>query len=229
VLSSESDKLGTDEARETAGSVLEAIVVSPPPNQDAQLAPYRLSALGQVTLAASSPSPSSSTGMDLDSPSPSAAPQIDLAKTWNLGFTYLELAPAIRKGAEDMLIQLTQCVPPFVPHVPKSLLHARRNGLTALAYALALANTIRILASFIMAFAAPWSDAVKKSGAWAYFRDVVRKFGEMRVKKGLEHREGADAVLCAFARAAGVNGLWSVLPLNLGPEERSVAMFSLLV
>jgi len=71
-----------------------------------------------------------------------------------------------------------------------------------------------------MVFAAPWSDAVKKSSAQEYFGDVVRKVGEMRVKKGFQYREGADAVFSAFARAAGVDGLLSLLPLNLVPEER---------
>ena len=54
---------------------------------------------------------------------------------------------------------------------------------------------------------------MKKSGAQTYFRNVVRKVGEMRVKKGFEHREGVDAVFCAFARATGVDGLLNVLPL----------------
>jgi len=70
-----------------------------------------------------------------------------------------------------------------------------------------------------MVFAAPWSDAVKKSSAQEYFGDLVRKVGEMRVK-GFQYREGADAVFSAFARAAGVDGLLSLLPLNLVPEER---------
>jgi ribosomal RNA-processing protein 12 len=100
-------------------------------------------------------------------------------------------------------------------------------ALTTLAYAPALGNILRILASFIMVFAAPWGDPVKKSSAQAYFRDVVRKVGEMRLKKEFEHREGADAVFCAFARAAGVDGLLSVLPLNLVPEERLAAIFAL--
>ena len=71
-----------------------------------------------------------------------------------------------------------------------------------------------------MVFAAPWSDAVKKSSAQEYFGDVVRKVGEMRVKKGFQHHDEVDAVFSAFARAAGVDGLLSLLPLNLVPEER---------
>lgn len=227
LLSSESDEIDVDELRVTAGYVLEAIVAHPPSKQDAQLAPYWLSVLGQASLAASSPIPSSSLGMDLDSHSSSAAPHIDLPKIWNLAFTYLESTPTIRQSAEEALIQLTQCIPPLVPQAPKSLLHTLDSGLTSLAYAPALGNTLRILASFIMAFAAPWSDLVKKSAAHAYFRDVVSKVGDMRVKKGFEHREGADAVFCAFARAAGVDGLLSVLPLNLVPEERLAVMFAL--
>jgi len=82
---------------------------------------------------------------------------------------------------------------------PKYCLHALDGRLTSLAYASALRNTLRALASFIMAFAAPWSDAVRKSGAQADFRDVTRKVGEMRVKKVFERREGVDAVFCAFA------------------------------
>jgi len=52
------------------------------------------------------------------------------------------------------------------------------------------------------------------------FGDVVRKVDELRVKKGFQYREGADAVFSAFARAAGVDGLLSLLPLNSVPEER---------
>jgi len=47
----------------------------------------------------------------------------------------------------------------------------------------------------------------------------VRKVGEMRVKKEFQYREDADAVFSAFAQAVGVNGLLSVLPLNLVPVE----------
>ena|SRR5258708_5710070 len=108
----------------------------------------------------------------------------------------------------------------------QSLLHTLDRGLTSLAYAPALGNILRTLASFIMAFAAPWSDAVKKSGAQTYFKDVVNKGGEMRVKNGFEHRESADAVFSAFARAAGVDGLLSVLPLNLVSEDRLAITFT---
>ena len=48
----------------------------------------------------------------------------------------------------------------------------------------------------------------------------------MRVNEGFQHREGADAVFCAFARAAGVDGLLIVLPLNFVPEERLAIMFT---
>jgi len=228
LLSPESDEVDESEARETASFVLDAILASPPSKQDAQVTPYWLSVLSQASVSASSPTLSSLSEMDLDFHSPSAVSQIDLPKIWNLVFAYLESTPTIRKSAEEALIQLTQCVPPLVLRLPKSLLHTLDGGLTSLAYAPALGNILRILASFIMAFVAPWSDAVKKSSARGYFRDVVRKVGEMRVKKGFEHREGADAVFCAFARAAGVDGLLSILPLNLVPEERLAMVFSLL-
>lgn len=225
--SEETDDIDPDEARETAGSVLEAIIASPPSKQDAQIAPYWLSVLGQASLAASTPTPPSSSGMDIDIHSPSTMPQIDLPKIWNLAFTYLESTPAIRKSAEDTLVQLTQCVPSFLPHPPKSLLHALDGALTSLAYAPALGNTLRTLESLIIAFAAPWSDAVKKSAAQTYFKDVVRKVGEMRVKKGFQYREGADAVFSAFARAAGIDGLLNLFPLNLVPEDRYAVIFDL--
>jgi hypothetical protein len=75
-----------------------------------------------------------------------------------------------------------------------------------------------------MALAAPSGDAVH---AHTYF-GVVRKVGEMRVKKGFEHRKGVDAILCAFARAAGVDGLLTLLPLNVVPEaeERVAFLFA---
>jgi ribosomal RNA-processing protein 12 len=220
LLSSESDNIDPDEARETASSVLEAIAASPPSKQDAQLAPHWLSALGQASLAAPSPTTPSPSGMDLDTHSPSTVAQIDLPKIWDLAFTYLESTPEIRKSAEDTLIQLTQCAVPLLPHPPTSLLHTLEASMTSLAYAPALGNVLRILEGLVLVFAATWNDAANKSAAQAYFRDVVSKVGEMRVKKGFQYREGADAVFSAFARAAGVDALLSLLPLNLVPEER---------
>jgi len=129
LLSSESDDIGPDEARETASSVLEAITAKHPSKQDAQLAPYWLSALGQATLGASSPTPPLPSGMDLDTHST----QIDLPKIWNLAFTYLESTPEIRKSAEETLIQLTQCVALLLPHPPTSLFQTLASGLTSLA------------------------------------------------------------------------------------------------
>jgi len=70
-----------------------------------------------------------------------------------------------------------------------------------------------------MVFAAPWSDAVKKSSAQEYFGDVVRKVDELHVKKGFQYREGADAVFSAFARDRRTVKSITV-PLNLVPEER---------
>jgi len=61
---------------------------------------------------------------------------------------------------------------------------------------------------------------MKKSSAQEYFGDVVRKVGEMRVRKGFQYREGADSIFCAFPQEARVDGLLSLLPLNLVPEER---------
>jgi hypothetical protein len=91
--------------------------------------------------------------MDLDSRSPPAVPHVDLPKIWNLAFTYLESTPATRKSPEEALIQLTQCIPPLVPQPPpNSLLHTLDGALTSLAYAPALANILRILARFIIAF-----------------------------------------------------------------------------
>jgi len=60
---------------------------------------------------------------------------------------------------------------------------------------------------------------VQNSSAQECSGDVVRKVGEMRVKE-FQYREGVDAVFPAFVRAAGADGLLSLLPLNLVPEER---------
>jgi len=89
---------------------------------------------------------------------------------------------------------------PAPTHTPFATIEG---GLISLAYAPALGSVLRALEYLIMVFAAPWSNTVQKSSAQEYFGDVVRKVGEMRGKKGFQYREGADAVFCAFARAAG--------------------------
>ena len=115
--------------------------------------------------------------------------------------------------------------PTPVPHAPESLLHTLDGSdLTSPAYVPALLNTIHIFGQIHHV-----CGAVERRGEEIWRAGVsymVRKVGDMRVKKGSQHLEGVDAASSASARAAGVNGLWSVLPLILVPEERSVAILS---
>jgi len=153
--------------------------------------------------------------MDLDTHST----QIDLPKIWNLAFTYLESAPEIRKSAEETLIQLTQCVALLLLHPPTPLFQTLGGGLTSLAYAPALGNVLRTLEGLIWCCGAAerCGEEVKCAGIFWRCGEEGRRDAR---EEGVSYREGADAVFSAFARAAGVDGLLSLFPLNLVSEAR---------
>ena len=134
---------------------------------------------------------------------------------WNLAFTYLESTPGIRKSAVETLIQLTQWSRPF-SHNPFATLEG---GLTSLVYAPRWGTFQHSGRSHHGT-----CGAVERCGeefkCTGIFGDVVRKIDELRVKMEFQYREGADVVFSASARAARVDGLLRLLPLNLVPEER---------
>lgn len=106
----------------------------------------------------------------------------------------------------------------------KIVMHVR-TSLDALSYARAVPQMLAVLASFIRAlrFRPPASIDLPRTAAEHLLLDLVQKTGELRVKKGFEHKEAADEVLKAAMSVLGPEVLFRVLPLRLMPEDRCVA------
>jgi len=168
LLSSESDDIDPDEARETASSVLEAIAANPPSKQNTQLTAYWLSALGQASLGATSTTPPLPSGIELDTHSHLAATQIDSgiwhSHTSNRPQKFVKAQRNPSSNSPNASRSFSRphphpcCQPSKAPHTPR--------------VRPALGNVLRTLEGPIMVFAAPWSDAVRKSSAQEYFGDA---------------------------------------------------------
>ena len=223
-LLSESDDIDPDEARETTTSVLEMLAANPPSRRPtcAVLAqrprpnlPWSILTLCHQEW--------TSIHTHTQPRRRSTCPKIGIwhSHTSNRPQKFVKAQRKYSSGSPNASYPFYRTHPhPFT---------TLEGGLTSLACAPALGNVLRTLEGLIVAFAAPWSDAVKKSSAQEYFGEVVRKVGEMRVRKGFQYRKGADSIFSAFAQAAGVDGLLSLLPLNLVPEEVSCHICSVWV
>ncbi|KIJ49356.1 hypothetical protein M422DRAFT_59161 [Sphaerobolus stellatus SS14] len=107
--------------------------------------------------------------------------------------------------------------------VSRIVLHVR-TSFDALPYARAMPQMLTILASLIRALIHRPANATSDfppTAAELLLLDVVQRVGELRIKKGFEHKESADEVLKAAMSVLGPEVIMRVLPLGLLPEDRS--------
>lgn len=153
-------------------------------------------------------------------------------------FSYLEsIDLTIRKSASMALTALVSksitpamieaAVAEHTQKKPKSplrrILAHMRLFLDALPYAGAMPQVFAVLASLLLALrhrpTQPPSEN-PPTAAELLLLDVVQKIGELRIKKGFEHKEAADEVLKAAMSVLGPEVVLRVLPLGLIPEDR---------
>ncbi|KAF8586684.1 NUC173-domain-containing protein [Ramaria rubella] len=98
-----------------------------------------------------------------------------------------------------------------------------RSSFDALSYARAMPQMLGVFASLLLALrhrpTNPSAD-FPPTAAELLLLDLVHKIGELRIKKGFEHKEAADEVLKAAMSVLGPEVIFRVLPLRLIPEER---------
>lgn len=162
----------------------------------------------------------------------------DLDMVFKSIFSYFQSADAaIRTSTSVALTALVSksFTPPIIeaaiaensPTKPKSpvgkiLAHVRMS-LEALPYVRAMPQMLSVLASLLLSLRhrpqKPTSD-LPPTAAELLLLDVVQKIGELRVRKGFEHKEAADEVLKASMSVLGPEVILRVLPLGLISEDR---------
>ncbi|KAF8521281.1 NUC173-domain-containing protein [Hysterangium stoloniferum] len=102
-----------------------------------------------------------------------------------------------------------------------------RTSLDALPYARAVPQLLTVVASLLHALRhrpPSKSSSPRPTAAELLVLDLVQKAGELRIKKGFEHKESVDEVIKAAMSVLGPEVILRVLPLGLLPEERTAGL-----
>jgi ribosomal RNA-processing protein 12 len=203
-------------------SLISALLASSPMKTDAAQAPAWLDLLG---AAFASGAVVFQGDTDLDAVFKSMFSYLESTDVTIRRSTSLALTTLISKSFAPPMIEAA--VAENTQKKPKSpvgrILAHMRFSLEALPYARAMPQIFAVLASLILALRhrpKQLSSEFPPTAAELVLLDVVQKVGELRIKKGFEHKEAADEVLKAAMSVLGPEVVLRVLPLGLIPEDR---------
>ncbi|EJT97410.1 NUC173-domain-containing protein [Dacryopinax primogenitus] len=97
-------------------------------------------------------------------------------------------------------------------------------SLSNISYAQAVPYVMRVITALLSRLRVRTGNSVTRppTAAEKLMISTIKIVGAMRIKKGFEHRERADAVLGMAIEVIGPEGVLDVLPLNLEPEKLAV-------
>jgi ribosomal RNA-processing protein 12 len=197
-------------------SVLKVVLSSPPSKSDFTLSASWVQVLGGALVAFNT----------IDS----KAAGSELGKVWKSVWNFLESTDAtVRKEAAKSLASISTC---FTPALIEAALADRQGStairkiiaqvtkaLDALTFARAIPEILATISALITSLAyKEESDA--PTAAEMLLSPVILRVSELRIEKGFEHKEAADATLAVAMRVLGPAVLLELLPLNLEPESR---------
>ncbi|KAF7306090.1 rRNA processing protein [Mycena chlorophos] len=195
--------------------VLNAVLSSPPSKSDATLSPAWVQVLG--------------TAMATYSITDANAASQELARVWKAVFSYLESSDVgTRTSAADSLRRLTGCITPSMIDSALAEKDSRSTlgrivaqvtkELDSLAYASAIPQTLSVISELILALR--YRADGRTTAAERLLLPLITHIGDLRIQKGFEFKEDADATLAAAMRVLGPHVLLGALPLNLEPSDR---------
>ncbi|CAK5265693.1 unnamed protein product [Mycena citricolor] len=213
-----------DESTDTAdqiSSVLQAVLSSPPSKADTTLAPAWTQVLGTAMFCYHSTNPEAATN--------------ELGRVWKAVWPFLESNDgATKKAAAESLASLTSCI--TVEMVQSTLAETGETrsttvgkivqqiskALDSLPYAGAIPQLLSVVSALIVSLRFK-VGGTGNSATEALLLPLIQHIGDLRVQKGFEHKEDADATLGAAVRVLGPHVLLEVLPLNLEPADRTAS------
>ncbi|KAJ6499124.1 armadillo-type protein [Mycena sanguinolenta] len=199
---------------EQISEVLSAILASPPSKADTTLSPAWVQVVGTAMLSYHSTDSHAATN--------------ELGRAWKAIWPFLESTDgATKKMVAQSLDLLTRCITPAVIDSALADKDARSTlgriiaqtakALDSLAYAGAIPQVLSVITSLITNLR---HKVEGKSAAEALLLPLIKRVGDLRIQKGFEFKEDADAALSAAMRTLGPQVLLSVLSLNLEPDDR---------
>ncbi|KAJ7200710.1 armadillo-type protein [Mycena rebaudengoi] len=203
------------DVNEQISDVLKAVLASPPSKSDATLSPAWVQVLGHAMISFHS--------------TDSTAAASELGRVWKTVWPFLESGDgATKKAAAQSLDLLTRCITPAMISSAIAETDARSTlgkiisqttkALDSLAYAAAIPQVLSVISSLITNLSHKL-DATR-TAAEALLLPLIKHVGDLRVQKGFEFKEDADAVVATAMRVLGPQVLLTTLPLNLEPDDR---------
>ncbi|KAF8070663.1 armadillo-type protein [Lyophyllum atratum] len=177
--------------------VLNVVLSSPPSRSDTILSPAWVQVLGNAF--------SVYRATDTDEHAR------EFGKVWKTIWSFLESSDAsTRKASAQSLDVLCRC---FTPALISAALRDKESKSTLLKL---INQTMKALDS--LAYAQCYAPAAICPES--LLLPLIEHIGELRIQKGFEHKEAADATLATAMRILGPEVLLRVLPLNLEPSDR---------
>ncbi|RDB25177.1 Ribosomal RNA-processing protein 12 [Hypsizygus marmoreus] len=202
---------------EHLSDVLNVVLSSPPSKSDTTLSPAWVNVLGNAFSVYQAPN--------------AEAYAAELGKVWKTIWGFLESSDApTRKAAAQSLGVLCRC---FTPALISSALQDRGSkstlgkiiaqateALNSLSYARAMPELLSILSSLITSLRYSPGPPATPTAAESLLLPLIKHVGDLRIQKGFEYKEDADATLATAMSVLGPEVLLRVLPLNLEPSDR---------
>lgn len=204
---------------EQLSDILKVILSSPPSKSDATLCAAWVQVLGDATFAY---------GV-VDSFSCSA----ELGKVWKSVWSILDSSdPTTRKSAAKALDVLTRCFSPRLiesaiadtneASLIRKIVSQVTKAMNSIAFARAMPELLTVVSALFSNLRYKPSEA-SPTAAESLLLPIVSQLGDMRIQKGFDFKEAADATLSAAMRVLGPEVVFKMLPLNLEPGVRYVS------
>ena len=194
---------------------LTVILSSPPSKSDSTLSPAWVQVLGNTMLAYAA--------IDAD------ACANEIRKVWKAVWAFLESKDSsTRKAASQSLATICRCFTPTLINTASdderstlgSIVTQTNNALRSLAFAQSMPQLLSIISSLIIGLQYRAGSKASPTAAEYLLLPVIEYVGELRVQKGFDYKEDADATLATAMRVLGPEVLLGILPLNLEPSDR---------
>lgn len=209
---------GTASAIEQIPAVLNAVLESPPTKADNSISPSWIRVLGDAMFAYHM--------------ADASACATEFNKVWKTVWSYFETKhPPTRKAVAESLALLTRCITSSIVKDSisdgeagksplRSIISQITKALDSLAFASAMQELLSVISALVSNLGVRVGPAKSTTATEALLMPLVSKIADLRVQKGFEHKEAADAVLSTAMRVVGPAVLLAAIPLNLEPSDR---------
>ncbi|KAG2119918.1 NUC173 domain-containing protein [Suillus discolor] len=209
---------GTASAIEQIPAVLHAVLESPPAKADNSISPSWIRVLGDAMFAYHV--------------ADASACATEFHRVWKTVWSYFETKnPQTRKAVAESLDLLTRCITSSLVKDSisdgeagksplRSIISQITKALDSLSFASAMQELLSVISALISNLGVRVDPAKSTTATEALLMPLVSKIADLRVQKGFEHKEAADAVLSTAMRVVGPAVLLEAIPLNLEPSDR---------